>query len=68
MKKKMISIALVSIVFTLFLIAYLLVWLSGEYNNMQYTDTYRVFATGGLALSYVTLKKMEDELNNKPDE
>ncbi len=60
MKKKMISIALVSIVFTLFLIAYLLVWLSREFDNKQYIDTYRVFVTGGLVLSYVTLKKMED--------
>ncbi len=60
MKKKMISIALVSAVFALFLIAYLLVWLSGDFDNKQYTDTYRVTVPGGLVFSYVILKKMED--------
>lgn len=33
-----------------------MVWLSGEFDDSQYVDTYRVFVTCGLALSYFTLK------------
>lgn len=59
-KSQMVSIAILALLFSLFLIAYLLVWLSGEFDNSQYIDTYRVFVTGGLVLSYVALKKLED--------
>ncbi len=55
----MIHLALLSMLFSLFLIGYLLVWFSGDYDNLQYTDTYRVFVTFGLAFSYVSMKKME---------
>ncbi len=59
-KKQMISTTFLSALFALFLVAYLLVWLSGEFDNSQYIDTYRVFVTGGVVLSYVALKKLED--------
>ncbi len=55
----MIQVALLSILFSLFLIGYLLVWFSGDFDNLQYTDTYRVFVTCGLALSYVAMKEVE---------
>ncbi len=59
-KKQMISTTFLSALFALFLVAYLLVWLSGEFDNSQYADTYRVFVTGGLVLSYVALKRLEN--------
>lgn len=34
-----------------------MVWLSGDYDNSQYIDTYRVFVTCGLALSYCEFKQ-----------
>lgn len=55
----MLSIASLSLLFSLFLIAYLMVWLSGDYDGNQYIDCYRVFVTGGLVLSYYALKKFE---------
>jgi hypothetical protein len=36
--------------------AYLMVWLSGDFDDSQYVDTYRVFVSGGLVLSYSALK------------
>jgi hypothetical protein len=62
MKKQLLTVACLSLVFSLFLITYLMVWLSGEYDDNQYTDTYRVFVTCGLALSYCTLKAEEKEI------
>ena len=55
----MLSIASLSLLFSLFLIAYLMVWLSGDYDDSQYIDSYRVFVTSGLVLSYFSLKKFE---------
>jgi len=55
----MLSIASLSLLFSLFLIAYLMVWLSGDYDDSQYIDSYRVFVTSGLVLSYFSLKKSE---------
>ena len=62
MNKQRFSIAFLSLLFSLFLIAYLMVWLSGDFDDSQYVDTYRVFVNGGLALSYVTLKIKEKEI------
>ena len=59
MNKQMLSMASLSLLFSLFLIAYLMVWLSGDYDGNQYIDCYRVFVTGGLVLSYFALKKFE---------
>jgi len=56
MAKKMIAIVCLSILFSLFLIAYLMVWLSGEFDDSQYVDTYRVLVSGGVVLSYQALK------------
>jgi hypothetical protein len=56
MAKKMIAIVCLSILFSLFLIAYLMVWLSGEFDDNQYVDTYRVLVSGGVVLSYQALK------------
>lgn len=42
--------------FSLFLLAYSVVWFSGDYDESQYIDTYRVFVTCGLALSFCALK------------
>jgi hypothetical protein len=39
-----------------------MVWLSGDFDDSQYVDTYRVFVSGGLVLSYVTLKIKEKEI------
>jgi hypothetical protein len=39
-----------------------MVWLSNEFDDCQYVDTYRVFVSGGLAFSYVTLKIKEKEI------
>lgn len=62
MAKKMIAIVCLSILFSLFLIAYLMVWLSGEFDDSQYIDTYRVLVSGGVVLSYQALKiAMNDE-------
>ncbi len=62
MNKQKFSIAFLSLLFSLFLIAYLMVWLSGDFDDSQYVDTYRVFVSGGLVLSYVTLKIKEKEI------
>ncbi len=56
MAKKIIAIVCLSILFSLFLIAYLMVWLSGEFDDNQYVDTYRVLVSGGVVLSYQALK------------
>ena len=62
MAKKIIAIVCLSILFSLFLIAYLMVWLSGEFDDNQYVDTYRVLVSGGVVLSYQSLKiAMNDE-------
>jgi hypothetical protein len=62
MAKKMIAIVCLSILFSLFLIAYLMVWLSGEFDDSLYVDTYRVLVSGGVVLSYQALKiAMNDE-------
>ena len=56
MNKQLLIIMCLSILFAFFLIAYLMVWLSGNSDDSQYVDTYRVFVSGGLVLSYSALK------------
>lgn len=56
MNKQLLIIMCLSILFAFFLIAYLMVWLSGNFDDSQYVDTYRVFVSGGLVLSYSALK------------
>ena len=60
-KKRLLIIMCLSILFAFFLIAYLMVWLSGYFDDSQYVDTYRVFVSGGLVLSYYALKIAEEE-------
>ena len=55
MNKQLLIIMCLSILFAFFLIAYLMVWLSVNFDS-QYVDTYRVFVSGGLVLSYSALK------------
>ena len=61
MNKQLLIIMCLSILFAFFLIAYLMVWLSGDFGDSQYVDTYRVFVSGGLVLSYYALKITEEE-------
>ena len=56
MNKQLLIIMCLSILFAFFLIAYLMVWLSGDFDDSQYVDTYRVFVSGGVVLSYSALK------------
>jgi len=62
MNKRLLIISCLSILFAFFLIAYLMVWLSGDFDDSQYVDTYRVFVSGGLVLSYKALKITEEEI------
>jgi hypothetical protein len=39
-----------------------MVWLSGDFDDSQYKDTYRVLVSGGLVLSYYALKITEEEI------
>ena len=64
MKKRLLIVSCLSILFAFFLIAYLMVWLSGsgDFDDSQYKDTYRVLVSGGLVLSYYALKITEEEI------
>lgn len=62
MNKQLLIIMCLSILFAFFLIAYLMVWLSGDFDDSQYVDTYRVFVSGGLVLSYYALKITEEDI------
>lgn len=62
MNKRLLIISCLSILFAFFLIAYLMVWLSGDFDDSQYVDTYRVLVSGGLVLSYKALKITEEEI------
>lgn len=62
MNKRLLIISCLSILFAFFLIAYLMVWLSGDFDDSQYKDTYRVLVSGGLVLSYYVLKITEEEI------
>ena len=62
MNKQLLIIMCLSILFAFFLIAYLMVWLSGDFDDRQYKDTYRVLVSGGLVLSYKALKIKEEEI------
>lgn len=52
MNRHTINVAIVSTVFVLFVIAYLVVWFSGYFDNSQYVDCYRIFVSSGIVLSY----------------
>ena len=62
MNKRLLIVSCLSILFAFFLIAYLMVWLSGDFDDSQYKDTYRVLVSGGLVLSYYALKITEEEI------
>jgi hypothetical protein len=62
MNKQLLIIMCLSILFAFFLIAYLMVWLSGDFDDSQYVDTYRVLVSGGLVLSYNALKITEEDI------
>lgn len=53
-----------SLLKSLFLIAYLLIWLSGEFDTWQYIDCLRVFVTVGMVLSAYAYKIVEEDLLN----
>jgi len=63
MVRHMIYIAIASAVVVLFVIAYLMVWRSGYFNDIQYIDYYRALVSGGLALSYQANNKMIGTVN-----
>lgn len=63
MVRDKIYIAIASTVVVLFVIAYLIVWLSGCFDDSQYVDCYRAFVSGGLALSYQANKKLIETVN-----
>lgn len=52
MDRHKINVAIASAIFALFVIAYLVVWLSGYFDNSQYVDCYRIFVSSGIVLSY----------------
>ena len=60
---KRIYIGMTSALFATFLIAYLMVWLSGNLDDSQYVDCYRAFVSGGLVLSYQANKKLIETVN-----
>jgi hypothetical protein len=62
MNKQLLIIMCLSILFAFFLMAYLMVWLSGDFDDSQYVDTYRVLVSGGLVLSYNALKITEEDI------
>ena len=62
MNKQLLIIMCLSILFAFFLISYLMVWLSGDFDDSKYVDTYRVFVSGGLVLSYYALKITEEDI------
>ncbi len=62
MYKQILSIASLSVLFSVFLIAYLLVWLSGDFDDSQYVDTYRVLVSAGVGFTFYELKRVEKGL------
>ena len=62
MDKQVSSIASLSLLFSLFLIAYLMVWLSGDFDDSQYVDTYRVLVSAGVGFTFYELKRVEKGL------
>ena len=62
MKKQMIIIACLSLLLSIFLIAYLLVWLSGDFDDSQYVDSYRVIVSAGVGFTYYELKRAVNEI------
>ena len=56
------SIASLSLLFSVFLIAYLMVWLSGDFDDSKYVDCYRVLVSAGVGFTYCELKRVEKGL------
>lgn len=48
--------------FSLFLIAYLMVWLSRVVDESKYVDCYRVLVSAGVGFTFYKLKKVLKEL------
>ena len=61
-KTCMVLLIFLSALKSLFLMAYLLVWLSGEFDTWQYIDSLRVFVTAGMVLSAYAYKIVEEDL------
>lgn len=60
--KHTIIIACLSLLLSIFLIAYLMVWLSGDFDDSQYVDCYRVLVSAGVGFTYYELKRVEKEI------
>lgn len=58
MNKQMLQIVGLSLLFSLFLIAYLMVWLSGVVDEGKYVDCYRVLVSAGVGFTFYELKKV----------
>ena len=58
----MLSIAGLSLLFSVFLIAYLMVWLLGDFDNSQYVDCYRELVSAGAGFTYYELKRVGKRL------
>ena len=62
MNKQILLIAGLSLLFSLFMIAYLMVWLSGVVDDSQYIDCYRVLVSAGAGFTFYEIKKLLIEL------
>ena len=62
MDKQVLSMASLSLLFSVFLMVYLLVWLSGYFDDSQYVDTYRVLVSAGVGFTFYELKRVEKGL------
>ena len=60
--KQMIIIACLSLLLSFFIITYLMVWLSGDFDDSQYVDCYRVFVSAAVGFTYYELKRVEKEI------
>lgn len=58
----MVQKAGLSLLFSLFLIAYLMVWLSRVVDESKYVDCYRVLVSAGVGFTFYKLKKVLKEL------
>ena len=65
MNRRLRYLVIASALFTIFLIAYIIVWLSGDFDNSQYADYCQAFVNGALALSCPGNNKLTQTINCK---
>ena len=63
MSKRITYVRIASAMFVIFLIAYLIAWFSGGFDNCQYADYYQAFVNGGVALSCPANNKLIQTIN-----